>query len=57
VLKETDLVISSFTFDLGPDGSFVEEQLSIQYTCAPVQLTIQGYLNGNSAGGPDALTS
>jgi hypothetical protein len=37
---ETDPITGGFTIDLGPGGGFVEEQLSIQYTCGGGTLTV-----------------
>jgi hypothetical protein len=54
---ETDPITGGVTFDLGPGGGFVEEQLSIHYTCTAGTLTMQGYLNGNTAWGPYVYTS
>jgi hypothetical protein len=53
----TTSITGEISLDLGPGGGFVEEQLSIQYTCTPGQLTMQGYLDGNTAWGPYVYTT
>ena len=54
---ETDPITGGFTFDLGPDGGFVDQKYRIGYTCTPGMLSMQGTYDGKVAWGPYAFTS
>jgi hypothetical protein len=52
---ETDPSTGGLSLDLGAD--WVPAQVSIQYTCAPGSLSMQGALDGNVTWGPYGYAS
>lgn len=53
---ETDSVTGGFSFDLGPQGGFVEQGYRINYVCQPGSLTMQ-MNSGDKSWGPYVYSS
>jgi hypothetical protein len=54
---ETDPITGGFSFNLTPEGGFIDEHYDIKYTCSAGSLTIEGFLNGASEFGPYVYNS